>query len=56
MNGCQAGSAIVNGLPSVCAARIAVSGRQKVYTYLLSQVAMQPSMIAMLSSANARAL
>src|ERR1700688_4716832 len=32
--GSQFGSAAVSGLPSVAAARIAVTGRQKLYVYL----------------------
>src|SRR5262249_29655946 len=39
-SGVQVGSAAVAGLPSVSAARMAVTGRQKLYRYLASQVAM----------------
>src|SRR5258706_14717311 len=41
-------SATVPGLPSVSAARIAVTGRQKLKTYLHSQAAMPASAMAML--------
>src|SRR5438067_3267826 len=37
-NGAQAVSAVVPGLPSVSAARMAVTGRQKLYLYLASQM------------------
>ena len=48
-------SAVVSGLPSVSAARIAVTGRQRLYSYLASQVEMMASAIAMFSRANRRA-
>src|SRR5919204_4470952 len=54
-NGVQAGSAAVSGLPSVSAARMAVTGRQKLYVYLASQTAKRASACARLSRANSRA-
>src|SRR5262245_2091608 len=54
-NGAQAGSAAVSSLPSVSAARMAVTGRQKLYVYLLSQMANVLSAPATLSRANSRA-
>src|SRR5438552_18615602 len=54
-NGVQAGSAAVSGLPSVSAARIAVTGRQKLYVYLASQTAIAESASVRLSRANRRA-
>src|SRR5438552_15192905 len=54
-SGVQAGSAAVSGLPSVSAARIAVTGRQKLYVYLASQTAIAASAWVTLSRANRRA-
>ena len=48
-------SASVSGLPSVAAAWIAVTGRQKRYSYFASKPAMKPSAIAKCTSAKARA-
>ena len=53
--GVQAGSASVASLPSVSAARMAVTGRQKLYVYLASQQAIPASANATLSIANKRA-
>src|SRR5262245_35320936 len=55
ISGVQVGSAAVAGLPSVSAARMAVTGRQKLYVYLVSQVAMYASAPARFMSANSRA-
>src|SRR5262245_50486171 len=55
ISGAQVGSAAVSGLPSVSAARMAVTGRQKLYSYLASQVAMYASAPARFMSANSRA-
>src|SRR5262245_59360233 len=54
-SGAQVGSAVVAEFPSVSAARMAVTGRQRLSTYLASQQAMAASARAMLSSANRRA-
>src|SRR5437763_385489 len=56
MRGNQLGSASVSGLPSVSAARMAVTGRQKLYVYLASQQAMAVSAKLRSSRANIRAL
>ena len=48
---CQDGSGSVRGLPSVSPLRIAVTGRQKAKWRFWNQPAMNPSAIAMLSSA-----
>src|SRR5438270_1834881 len=53
--GVQLGSATVLSLPSVSAARIAVTGRQKLSTYLVSQTAIAASATVRLSRANRRA-
>jgi hypothetical protein len=55
MNGRKFGSGSVFRLPSVSAARIAVSGRQKLKWYLLKNEATRLSSIAMLTRARARA-
>src|SRR5205823_5301385 len=54
-NGVQLRSAVVSGLPSVSAARMAVTGRHKLSVYLVSQTAMAASASVMLSMANMRA-
>src|SRR5215472_13008134 len=56
MSGVQFGSAGVSGLPSVSAARIAVTGRQKLYVYLASQQAILVSAAARFNRAKRRAL
>src|SRR5205814_5177801 len=53
--GVQLVSTAVSALPSVSAARIAVIGRQKLYTYLVSQTAMAASASVRFSRANRRA-
>src|SRR5262249_32033507 len=55
IRGVQVGSALVSGLPSVSAARIAVTGRQKLYSYLASTPAMKASAMETFKSANSRA-
>src|SRR5581483_3101642 len=55
-SGVQVGSGAVAGLPSVSPARIAVTGRQKLYSYLASNPAMKASAPETLSWANSRAL
>ena len=55
ISGVQAGSAVVSGLPSVSAARMPVTGRQKSVAYLASQAMIAASAIATLSIANSRA-
>src|SRR2546422_7045157 len=54
-SGLHDGSAIVSGLQSMSAARIAVTGRHWLYRNLASHDAMKASAPAMLSRANARA-
>src|SRR5215470_18998011 len=56
MRGVQFGSASVSGLLSVSAARMAVTGRQKLYVYLASQQAIAVSAKVKSSRANRRAL
>src|SRR5438128_7343991 len=48
------GSATVSSFPSVSPARIAVTGRQKLKSYLVWNPAMKPSAIARLTSASRR--
>src|SRR5262245_35629766 len=55
ISGVQSLSATVSGLPSVSAARMAVTGRQKLYSYFASQATRTASARAMLSRANSRA-
>src|SRR5262245_10048297 len=55
-SGVHDGSAVVSGLPSVSAARMAVTGRQKLKWNLASQQTMPASARATSSSANRRAL
>src|SRR5262245_10965766 len=55
MSGVQAGSCTVAGLPSVSVARIAVTGRQKLYSYLVSNMAMKASALATVICAYKRA-
>src|SRR5262249_16410410 len=55
ISGVQSGSIRVSGLPSVSAARMAVTGRQKLYVYLVSQVSMCASAPARFMRANSRA-
>ena len=55
-SGVHAGSAVVAGLPSLSASRIAVIGRQNFQWYLLCQQPIAPSAAARFSVANRRAL
>src|SRR5215831_6296239 len=55
-NGAQVGSGIVLGLPSSAALRMATMGRQNMSRYLIPQHWMPASAMAMLISANIRAL
>ena len=54
-SGDHAASATVSGLPSLSALRIAVTGRTKLYSNLVSQAAINASAIPMFSSASIRA-
>src|SRR4051812_49289925 len=56
MRGSHVGSASVFGLSSVSAKWIAVSGRQRVYWYFVPNDTVALSLMAMLISANVRAL